>query len=80
MYMISLDSPQRTSFRRTNVKRPVLGRSILHKEAQHFIDSADFSEEELIVCGLPKFDRSFMNDDADKILVMPHGGYGSSLR
>ena len=71
MYMISLDSPQRTSFRRTNVKGRFLVVVSSHKEAQHFIDSADFSEEELIVCGLPKFDRSFMNDDADKILVMP---------
>lgn len=41
------------------------------KEAEHFIDLGGFRKEELIVSGLPKFDRSYMNAGADKILIMP---------
>ena len=71
MYMISLNSPQRTSFRRRNVKGKFYVVASSEKEAQHFIDYAGFSEDEIIVCGLPKFDRSYLNDLHDKILVMP---------
>lgn len=71
MYMISLDSPQRSSFRRKGMK----GESYIvvssKAEADHFIQYADFEESDLIVCGLPKFDSSYMNPGADKILIMP---------
>ena len=40
-------------------------------EANHFIEDGKFDREDLIKCGLPKFDHSIQNDDADKILIMP---------
>ena len=41
------------------------------KEADHFIEQGDFDREDLIKSGLPKFDSSIQNEDADKILIMP---------
>ncbi|MBO7518994.1 MAG: CDP-glycerol glycerophosphotransferase family protein [Methanobrevibacter sp.] len=40
-------------------------------EANHFIEDGNFDRQDLIKCGLPKFDHSIQNDDADKILIMP---------
>jgi CDP-glycerol glycerophosphotransferase (TagB/SpsB family) len=40
-------------------------------EAEHFMQLAGFQSDELIISGLPKFDSSFKNPDADKILIMP---------
>lgn len=40
-------------------------------EANHFIEEGKFDREDLIKCGLPKFDHAIQNDDADKILIMP---------
>lgn len=40
-------------------------------EANHFIEDGNFDREDLIKCGLPKFDHSMRYDDADKILIMP---------
>ena len=71
MYMISLDSPQRTSFRRKAMPPQTKIVVSSHMEARHFTEFADFANEDLIVCGLPKFDRSYAYPDADKILIMP---------
>ena len=71
MYMVSLNSPQRSSFRKRNMK----GESYIvvssKKEAAHFIEYGDFTDNDLIVCGIPKFDFSYMSPGADKILIMP---------
>lgn len=40
-------------------------------EADHFIEDGKFDREDLIKSGLPKFDFSVRNEDADKILIMP---------
>ena len=40
-------------------------------EANHFIEDGNFDREDLIKCGLPKFDHSIQYEDADKILIMP---------
>ena len=40
-------------------------------EANHFIEDGKFDREDLIKCGLPKFDHAVQNEDADKILIMP---------
>lgn len=40
-------------------------------EANHFIEDGNFDREDLIKCGLPKFDHAVQNEDADKILIMP---------
>ena len=71
MYMVSLDSPQRTSFQRKAQKGVPYVVVSSEKEADHFIDLGGFERDELIVCGLPKFDRSYLNEGADKILIMP---------
>lgn len=40
-------------------------------EADHFIEYGQFDQQDLIISGLPKFDRSQKKADADKILIMP---------
>ena len=70
MYMISLDSDQRTGFYKQDYKKhKVIVSSKL--EADHFIKYAGFKRRDLWVCGLPKFDKSVQNNDADKIVIMP---------
>ena len=71
MYMVSLDSPQRTSFRRESM--PPQSHVVVssEKEGKHFIDLAGFSQDDLIVSGLPKFDKSKQSQNADKIVIMP---------
>ena len=71
MYMISLDSPQRVSFRKDRL--PSCSSVVVSSELErdHFVDLAGFDPSELIVSGLPKFDRSWMDEGADKILIMP---------
>ena len=41
------------------------------KEAQHFVEDGKFDREDLIMCGMPKFDHYMKNENADKILIMP---------
>jgi CDP-glycerol glycerophosphotransferase (TagB/SpsB family) len=41
------------------------------KEAKHFIDYGEYREQDLILSGLPKYDRAVLHDGADKILVIP---------
>lgn len=71
MYMVSLDSPQRSSFRRKMM--PDYSKVVVssEREANHFTELADFTNSDLIVCGLPKFDTSYMDSAADKIVIMP---------
>ncbi len=40
-------------------------------EADHFIQGGNFTQQDLIVAGLPKFDQSYRNETHDKILIMP---------
>lgn len=71
MYMVSLTAKTRSAFHKkeTNGIRKVLVSSKL--EAQHFIDYANYLEEDMYICGLPKFDKNKWNKDADKIIIMP---------
>lgn len=41
------------------------------KEGRHFIEQGEYDREDLIKSGLPKFDYTSHNEDADKILIMP---------
>lgn len=70
MYMVSLDAEQRAFFRKreTGGKERVVVSSRL--EAEHFLDNTNYTEKDLYICGLPKFDRSVRRDDADKIVIM----------
>ncbi len=70
MYMVSLDSDQRTGFYKQNYKKhKVIVSSKL--EADHFIKYAGFKRRDLWVCGLSKFDKATRDADADKIVIMP---------
>lgn len=72
MYMVSLDSEARSSLfkrRELNGKYRVVVSS--QAEADHFVELGRHEYEDLYISGLPKFDRNVMNDDADKIIIMP---------
>ena len=70
MYMISLDSDQRTGFYKQNYrKHKVIVSSKL--EADHFVKYAGFKRKDLWVTGLAKFDQAKSDPDADKIVIMP---------
>lgn len=70
MYMVSLDSASRVSFRQHGLKLyRVVASSEL--EAQHFIELGGFKREELYVTGLAKFDRCLRHEEADRIVIMP---------
>lgn len=70
MYMVSLSSEQRNFFRKGEGKgkqRVVVSSKL---EADHFIKNTNYKPEDIYNCGLIKFDRSILNKDADRILVM----------
>ena len=71
MYMVSLNSKLRTGFRQK--KGYKLHRTVVSSEAeaQHFIDMAGMSHEDLYVTGLASFDTSYRNEGADRIIIMP---------
>ncbi len=71
MYMVSLDSEARYLFRRRelNGKYAVVVSS--KAEADHFVELGRHEYDDLYISGLPKFDRNTLNDDADKIIIMP---------
>lgn len=70
MYMVSLDSDMRTAFRSTKMR---LQRTVVSSEleARHFIDLAGMKREDLYITGLAKFDQSYRNEGADRIIIMP---------
>jgi hypothetical protein len=72
MYMVSLDSTQR-SFFRADSTFPAKTRIVVSSklEKRHFVDLAGFGPESIYVCGLPKFDHATREKDADRILIMP---------
>lgn len=72
MYMVSLDSGTRSTFRYGNIfkdnSRIVVSSEL---EAKHFIEKGNFPKKNLLVSGLPKFDKNIRYDNADKIVIMP---------
>jgi len=70
-YMVSLNSPERSSFVRNAFPKTARVVVSSKKEAEHFMELAGFVADELIISGMPKYDFNFMNDNADKILIMP---------
>ena len=71
MYMVSLDSEARGMFKRKklNGKYRVVVSS--KAEADHFVNLGHHYPGDLYISGLPKFDRNYMSDTADKIVIMP---------
>ena len=72
MYMVSLNSESRSFFKprktTTGVYRVVVSSK---REARHFTEMAGYEDEQLYICGLPKYDRNRLDPDADLIVVMP---------
>lgn len=70
MYMVSLDSEARGMFNRKKLNnyRVVVSSQA---EADHFTQLGRHKPEDLYICGLPKFDRNVLSNDADKIVIMP---------
>ncbi len=71
MYMVSLDSESRNMFRRKNLKGKY--RVVCSSEAEktHFTTLGDHYDNDMYVCGLPKYDKNTLDDNADKIVIMP---------
>lgn len=70
MFSKPVDNPAASNFRKDNLVvnfyKNVVSSDL---EATQFY-KCGFDDDDLIKCGLPKFDVSKMNDDADKIMVM----------
>ena len=71
MYMVSLDSEARKMFKRQELKGKYRVVVSSPAEADHFVDLGQHEYEDLYISGLPKFDKNTLNDDADKIVIMP---------
>lgn len=71
MYMVSLNSESRKMFSRDRIKgnyRVVVSGEL---EKRHFIELGNHGEQDIYVCGLPKYDRNILLPNADKIIIMP---------
>lgn len=71
MYMVSLDSESRGMFKPKELKGKYRVVVSSQAEADHFTDLGNHAPSDLYICGLPKFDKNTMDDDADKIVIMP---------
>lgn len=70
MYMVSLDADMRVFFSNHDLKQY---RAVVSSEAEalHFVRLGGFRREDMYVTGLAKFDRSRLEPDADRIMIMP---------
>lgn len=69
-YMVPLSARTRVAFRKisTNgLKRVVVSSKL---EANHFICEGNYSNEDIYICGIPKFDKNKINENPDKIIIM----------
>ena len=71
MYMVSLDSEARKMFKRQKLKGKYRVVVSSQAEADHFVELGRHEFDDLYITGLPKFDKNVLNDDADKIVIMP---------
>jgi CDP-glycerol glycerophosphotransferase (TagB/SpsB family) len=72
MYAVALESETREGFRYGNWFQKSTKIVVSSEaEAQHFITQGNYPRESLYLTGLPKFDRSTLNEDADQITIMP---------
>lgn len=72
MYMVALDAKNRGGFRKNGNELPNDAKIVVSskKEADHFIQLGGFEEDDLYITGLPFYDKTIKNKDADKIVVM----------
>ena len=71
MYMVSLDSEARGMFKRKNLNGKYRVVVSSQAEADHFTELGHHYPDDLYITGLPKFDRNYMSDTADRIAIMP---------
>lgn len=72
MYMISLDSDSRKYFTpRKDGKGKYRVVTSSREETKHFVELGGYNPNQLITCGLPKYDRNMLCEDANKIVIMP---------
>ena len=71
-YMVSLASKSRAAFKAGNTF-PINAKVVVssQKEAQHFVEAANYKWDNLYITGIPKYDRNMRYDNADKIMIMP---------
>ena len=72
MYMVALNPKSRGAFLKGVNEMPMDAKVVVSskKEAQHFIDLANYNAEDLYITGLPSYDRNIKKPDADKITIM----------
>lgn len=72
MYMIALDSRSRSGFRKNGNELPNDTKIVVSSslEANHFIELGGFDKSNLIISGLPFYDRTKRNKNAKKITIM----------
>lgn len=71
MFMVSLDSEARKMFKRKRLNGCYRVVVSSQAESDHFTQLGRHYEDDIYITGLPKYDRNIMNDDADKIVIMP---------
>ena len=71
MYMVSLNSEARTMFRRKKLNGLYRVVTSSEAEAEHFMTLGRHKRDDLYITGLPKFDKSVLDSDADRITIMP---------
>lgn len=71
MYMISLDAESRSFFRKSQMHDRYYVVTSSQLEADHFVQLGGYMPDQLLITGLPKFDRNRWNPEADKIAIMP---------
>ena len=71
MYMVSLNSELRIGFKQKEGFK--LHKTVVSSEAEarHFIEHAGMKKEDLYITGLAKYDTSYRNVNADRIVIMP---------
>jgi len=72
MYMVALNPSSRSAFLKGANEMPLDVKVVVSSklEAQHFIDLADYTMDDLYITGLPFYDRTIKKETADKITIM----------
>jgi hypothetical protein len=73
MYMVSLASKARQANRKDSGALPKNTKIVVSSklEAEHFVVDGGYNNSDLYITGLPKFDMTYKNKTAYKIVIMP---------
>ena len=72
MYMVALNPTSRSAFMKGGNEMPIDAKIVVSSELEreHFVELGGFEREDLYVTGLPFYDRTIKNENADKIVIM----------